>query len=431
MQSIPKTRLPDHSIFLLTQGYPHLINLFRKHNTRILQTRFAFQKVICLGGEDGAKIFYDNEKFKRENVAPTRLKDTLFGHGGVHGMDGQSHHHRKSMYMNAMTPKNIQRLNEIYIEEWKQAIRGFALAQNINLFKESSKIIFKAIYRWAGIPFDCNEVNQRASEIIAMIDAFGGLIKRHRKGKKARVSHEAWLMNKIEEIREGKISLNEEMPAHSVAFHIDENGTLLDLHTASVAMSNMTRPALAISYFVVYQALAMDSNEEVLKKLRTDDPQYLTNFVNEVRRYYPFVPMLGARAKTDFEYNGYQINKGQLTLLDIYGILHDETIWEEPEKFNPDRFANQKISPYTLLPQGGGEFDVGHRCAGEWITIEMLKISAKALSQWMKFDINSRDKNFSLTRFPSFPANGLQINNIQNSIGENKPKTVNQIKATP
>ena len=49
--------------------------------------------------------------------------------------------------------------------------------------------------------------------------------------------------------------------------------------------------------------------------------------------------------------------KGQVVEIPIYAIHHSEEYYENPEKFNPERFLPEnrdQIIPYTYLPFGSG-----------------------------------------------------------------------------
>src|SRR5690606_8806230 len=100
-----------------------------------------------------------------------------------------------------------------------------------------------------------------------------------------------------------------------------------------------------------------------------DYPQW---FVQEVRRFYPFFPAAAAVVKQDFVWQGYTFPEGRRVMLDLYGTNHDPRAWESPETFSPERFSAWPDSPFTLIPQGGGDHFSGHRCAGEWMTIELM-----------------------------------------------------------
>jgi fatty-acid peroxygenase len=76
--------------------------------------------------------------------------------------------------------------------------------------------------------------------------------------------------------------------------------------------------------------------------------------VQEVRRYFPLAPFLGAYARKDFEWKGHHFREGEFTLLDIYGTDRDPSLWEKPDEFNPDRFIDWKGNAFVFIPQGVG-----------------------------------------------------------------------------
>jgi len=54
---------------------------------------------------------------------------------------------------------------------------------------------------------------------------------------------------------------------------------------------------------------------------------------------------------------GITLYKGQVVEIPIYAIHHSEEYYENPEKFNPERFLPEnrdQIIPYTYLPFGSG-----------------------------------------------------------------------------
>ena len=100
-------------------------------------------------------------------------------------------------------------------------------------------------------------------------------------------------------------------------------------------------------------------------------------------------------------------------MLDLYGTNHDPTIWENPDVFNPDRFRDWKGSPFGFIPQGGGDYFMGHRCAGEWVTIEVMKMSLDFLVNRMDYEVPEQDLSFSMVSMPSIPRSKVMITNVQ------------------
>lgn len=139
------------------------------------------------------------------------------------------------------------------------------------------------------------------------------------------------------------------------------------------------------------------------------------NFIDEVRRFYPFAPFMGARARQSFDWLGYQIPKGGLILLDMFGTNHDHRIWEQPYRFNPGRFKERDIRPYDFLAQGGGDVAVGHRCPGEKITIALIKTALRFLTVEVRYTIPDQDMNIDLARMPALPKSKLILSNVRRS----------------
>jgi hypothetical protein len=59
-------------------------------------------------------------------------------------------------------------------------------------------------------------------------------------------------------------------------------------------------------------------------------------------------------------------------MLDIYGTNHNARLWKMTEEFLPERFRQWDKIPFNFIRQGEGDHYGNHRCAGEWITIELM-----------------------------------------------------------
>lgn len=65
---------------------------------------------MCMTGPDAAAVVYDPARFQRAGAAPGRLEKTLFGEGGVQGLDGEEHRHRKQNFLDIITPAQVDDL---------------------------------------------------------------------------------------------------------------------------------------------------------------------------------------------------------------------------------------------------------------------------------------------------------------------------------
>lgn len=102
---------------------------------------------------------------------------------------------------------------------------------------------------------------------------------------------------------------------------------------------------------------------DVLQKMT-----YLNMFVNETLRKWPPITLVDRQCAKDYVYddgrNAFSVPKGTPFLLNIYGIQNDPKYFEDPDKFDPERFSEEnkhKIIPGTYSP-----FGIGPRyCIGE------------------------------------------------------------------
>lgn len=56
---------------------------------------------------------------------------------------------------------------------------------------------------------------------------------------------------------------------------------------------------------------------------------------------------------------------------------------------------------------------MGHRCAGEWVTIEVMKVSLDYLLNRMEYEIPDQDLSYSMVSIPSIPQSKIVIKNIK------------------
>lgn len=410
---VPQDHTVDNSLALMREGYQFIGNRIKQYQSDLFETRLLGEKVICMSGKEAAKIFYDSERFQRKGAAPKRVQQSLFGVGGVQTMDGEVHIHRKLLFMSLMTPEHQERLAELTMEKLEEASSGWSNAEDVVLFDEAEGILCKVACQWAGVPLKDTEVKDRANDFSAMVDAFGAVGPRHWAGRKARNRVEKWIREVIEDVRSGKLMAEEDSALHAIAFHKNLDGSKLDTQTAAVELINVLRPIVAIATFVTFTALALHEHSEYKDKLCKGDESDLKMFVQEVRRFYPFGPFLGARVKKGFIWNDCKFNEGMLVLLDVYGTNHDSRLWEKPYKFVPDRFKEWEGGLFDLIPQGGGDPFEGHRCAGEGITIEVMKACLDFLINKIRFDVPEQDLSYSMIRMPTLPESGFVMGSIR------------------
>lgn len=411
-KKIPQDKILDGSLCLLLEGYPFIQNRCHKYKSDIFQTRLFGKKAICMTGKEASKLFYDNHYFVRKGVAPKRVQKTLTGEKGVQGLDVNEHKNRKLMFMSIMTPENIETLKGYTEKLWRINSKKWTCCE-IVLFDEVQKLLCQVACKWAGIPLYQNEINQRATDLGKMIDGFGAVGLRYWEGVCARNRSEEWIKSIIEKIRNDELSPKESTASYAIAWHLDADNQLLNTHVAAVELLNIIRPIVAIATYITFGTLALYTYPDCHKKLQLKDAEYLHQFVQEVRRFYPFTPYIAAKAKRSFIWNQYFIKKDTLCLLDIYGSLHDPELWSNPYSFMPERFHSKVDNNYSFIPQGGGDYYKGHRCAGELVTITIMEISLDFIANHLTYSIPYQNLAYPLSRIPTLPKSRFAMNKVQ------------------
>ncbi|KAI3777506.1 hypothetical protein L1987_47306 [Smallanthus sonchifolius] len=91
-----------------------------------------------------------------------------------------------------------------------------------------------------------------------------------------------------------------------------------------------------------------------------DNLPYLHAIVKETLRVHPPGPLLSwARLSTQDTHVGpHFVPAGTTAMVNMWAITHDELVWAEPNRFNPDRFLNEDVaimgSDLRLAPFGAG-----------------------------------------------------------------------------
>lgn len=413
MKAIPSDRMPDSTLALMREGYRFLSNRRAALGSDIFQTRLLLRKVICVSGRDAAEWLYDPARFIRHGAAPGLIQKTLTGQEGVQSLDGEAHRNRKAMFMSVMTRESLGHWNDAFVREWERRLPVWADAPHIVLFDEVQSLLCHAACHWAGVPLQPGEDTMRGRQMGAMVDGFATLGLSHWRAREARRQAERWMEDIIARVRGetggGTLSVAPELPLHRIAWHEDETGRLLPVRIAAVEMLNLIRPITAIATYIAFLFLALHRHAECREALRAATPDYDEWFAQEVRRYYPFTPFVGALARVDCAWDGHRIPQGRRVLLDVYGMLHDPRSWDRPDDFMPERFRGWQPDPYLFLPQGGGEHTMHHRCAGEWLTIGTMKTACGFLARRMRYTVPEQDMGYSLSRIPSLPESRIAI----------------------
>jgi hypothetical protein len=180
----------------------------------------------------------------------------------------------------------------------------------------------------------------------------------------------------------------------------DEAGNSMDdeelrdqLMTLLLLGHETTASALTWAFYWLHQ------HPESLEKLRDelddlgDEPDpvavsqlpYLTAVCKEALRVYPIALISQPRkVKRTIELEGFTYEPGTILVPCIYLAHRRPETYENPDQFQPERFLNQKFSPYEYFPFGGGS----RSCIGMALSLFEMKLILATVLSWYEFETN-------------------------------------------
>ena len=139
-----------------------------------------------------------------------------------------------------------------------------------------------------------------------------------------------------------------------------------------------------------WQVKCREEIREVLGDRETIEWEDLPNFVclnnclKESQRIYSPAIMVQRVLDEPLTLDGYTLQKGAMIDIGIQGVHMNPTVWEDPHRFDPNRFCKENIDtkhPYSYIP-----FSAGSRnCIGQHFALTEMKILAIKLLKEFEF----------------------------------------------
>ncbi|MDN4175696.1 cytochrome P450 [Nocardioides sp. SOB77] len=407
--TLSELKSADSTLALLRDPYRFVSRRAAELGAHVFETRLLLRRTTCMTGAEAARVFYDPTRFQRDGAAPPPLQKTLFGQGGVQGLDGEHHRQRKALFLQINHPNRVEALAEAVTQEWERAVADWMAAGQIDLYPQVQLLLTRAVCAWAGVPLPQAAVETRTRQLTALFDDAGDIGLGHLRSRAARKAAERWAADVIEQIRSGQLSVPDLSAASVIANYQEPDGQPMSPRIAAVELLNVLRPTVATAVYITFVGHALDANPDWRERLASGDQGEDRAFIEEVRRHYPFFPAVTAIVRHDFEWQGHRFPKGRRALLDLYGTNHDPRVWEEPSRFNPERFLDEEPDAFAFVPQGGGDPAVHHRCPGEPISTRLMDVALDQLARRMSYSPLEPGRSVDFGRLPALPGGGYPV----------------------
>ncbi|XP_023230247.1 cytochrome P450 4C1-like, partial [Centruroides sculpturatus] len=145
----------------------------------------------------------------------------------------------------------------------------------------------------------------------------------------------------------------------------------------------------------VYLELKEIFKNDIKRDITIDDltkMTYLECVIKESMRIYTLVPFIARKNPSEMKISNYVLPANSTFVINIYGIHHNPSVYENPEVFDPDRFLPEKytnLHPYAFLA-----FSAGLRnCPGsKGAMITMKMVLANVLRNFKVYSLDPQDK---------------------------------------
>ncbi|CAI0464895.1 unnamed protein product [Linum tenue] len=111
---------------------------------------------------------------------------------------------------------------------------------------------------------------------------------------------------------------------------------------------------------------------------------YLSGIVKETLRMCPVAPLLVPHESSEeCTVGGFRVPRGTMLLVNAWAMHNDATLWEDPEKFKPERFLRDEDGrQFSWMPFGAGR----RRCPGESLAMKVVGFALGSLIQCFEWE---------------------------------------------
>jgi cytochrome P450 len=407
-KEIPK----QHGLPILGQAigfYKSLMKLqcdiyTNSNNSPVIETKLLNEKPILLYGADAHQLVLHNSSgvFSSEG-GWERLLEYVFP-GSVIATDGKNHRYQRRIMQSAFKKDVLEGYLSIMRPVADNIISNWDTNKPILVYPSIKHTLLEiASPTFLGQSLD-NQTDDTLDAFIDCVDATVALIRKPIppfklwKGIKSRKKLEKLFKELLVEKR--KIQTPDFFSQFCHA-KTDEGEQFSDTEIIDhmifllMAAHDTTSSALTTIIYHLGKNVAWQDKlrEEILTAGDTLDYNTLSTMeltskvFRESMRLHPSVPVLTRKTTESINFKGYQIPKGRLVSLCTLQMHHDPELWVNPEKFDPDRFSDERAEHkdhrFKYVPFGGG----AHMCIGQHFAEMQVKVIMSTLLRKYKWTL--------------------------------------------
>lgn len=410
-----------NSIFLARSERLKYFTEQQKKFGNIYQIKIPSRQLIVLTDPQWIKyVLVDNNKNYTKSFAYDAIK--IFLGNGLLTSEGEFWKRQRRLAQPAFHREKLNFMFQNMVEQTQKCIDQLDKAAQKNQTINFSKILYKLTLDVVNSTLFYNEVNQTTDTIYHLVSEASVFISNRVDNpfqlpewiQTPSRKKEKKILEEMDKVFFDVIERRRKQPEE----HLDLLSMLMDakdedtgetmtnqqlrdeILTIFVAGHETTQISLGWTFYLLSQnqdKLTILQNE-IDKELKGELPtpenirtlKYLKQVIEESMRCFPPAWIMGRRSIHEDEIDDYKIPPMTNVVMPIYVVHHDESIWENPYKFEPERFAPENIKDkhkYAYFPFGGGP----RLCIGNNFAIQEMQIALVMILQ--KYNVQV-DKNF-------------------------------------
>lgn len=329
--------------------------------------------------------------------------------------DGEEHKRRRRLVQPAFHTKRINGYLDLMVEEVDRTLDSWTPGRELRAYEELRRTVRRIVVR--GLFGE--DLRARADEIGDVLEpALAFVNRRITQQIKVDLPWTAWHRCKEARARTDAI-IDAEVARRRATDRPDEGDDILAMLLAAkdedggpglsdqeirdqvvsliAAGYDTTSGALgwAVRALLVEPAVWEKARAEVAEVLGDGPPTvdafqtmpYLDGVVNETLRLWPPALLSGRGTAEQVELDGRVIPAGRLVLYSPWVTHRMPELWDAPDEFRPERWADGQPLPYSYVPFGGGY----RRCIGFAFALLELKVALARLLQRVEVEALSTD----------------------------------------
>ncbi len=377
---------------------------------RVFRTNVLGRKTVVVAGPEAAARFIDGSVVMREGSMPPHVQE-LFGGRSLPLLDGDAHAARKSTVLQAFTPEAMAAYLPIIEGAVERSFAKWSTAGEIRWLDEMKRLAIEVICStFFGLQPGA-EMDRLRGDYDILTAGFATLPIHlpgtpYRKALKAR-DRILTVLRRI--VRERRAA-----PADDGLSRILKGGDVGDDDLA------LELHHIVVAGFIVYGELAaivrqLTDHPDVRARLQSEpltlQSHYLLQFVSEVKRLTPIVPVVFGKSRKPFEFDGVAVPEGWMVLWAVSPSHVAHGVYSDPQRFDPDRFsparAEDRRHEHAFAPQGAGPI-TGHRCPGLDFATYFMAIFTMVLLRGYTWELPPQRFDYDWSKVPPEVRDGLR-----------------------